>query len=298
MRNHPVFQGPFPVKTNILTSQPTPEAWQNTIRTGKVLVVPLVKDTARSYHNGWITYQASILDSPEVEIMCGGLNQKQVEAGAVWRQGNLLHFAFDLSPAEMNETGQALLLNCVAYIARFTEDRPIATTLSAHSGKAPRRRATVEGLFGSSPGPDIERLNYYFSPTTVAVINKMNRSAYEKWFNENAPFLTANAEGRLQVDETARELDIPIGHTNFFAKCIQKLRDPPSSAKARSLLNRYAPEGPAAGSADDWESWWQESRPYLFFSEIGGYRWYVDPLAKKRGIPSDKLRGPARASIN
>ncbi len=34
-----------------------------------------------------------------------------------------------------------------------------------------------------------------------------------------------------------------------------------------------------------------------FFSECGTYRWYIDPLAKRRGIPSDQLRGPARASL-
>ena len=40
----------------------------------------------------------------------------------------------------------------------------------------------------------------------------------------------------------------------------------------------------------------KENRPYLFFSDQGDYRWYVDTLARKRGIPSQDLRGPARAS--
>jgi hypothetical protein len=38
------------------------------------------------------------------------------------------------------------------------------------------------------------------------------------------------------------------------------------------------------------------NKDYLIFSDQGDYRWYIDLLAKKRGIPSSELRGPARAS--
>jgi hypothetical protein len=38
-----------------------------------------------------------------------------------------------------------------------------------------------------------------------------------------------------------------------------------------------------------------ENRPYLFASDTADYRWYVDPLAKRRGVPSAELRGPKRA---
>jgi hypothetical protein len=57
------------------------------------------------------------------------------------------------------------------------------------------------------------------------------------------------------------------------------------------------PEGPG-GSADAaaWKKWWSEHRDYVFFTERGGYRWHVDPVAKKRGVPSASLRGEARAS--
>ena len=46
--------------------------------------------------------------------MCGGVNGKTATAAAVWRQGHLLHFGFDLSPEEMNEADHHLLLHCVA----------------------------------------------------------------------------------------------------------------------------------------------------------------------------------------
>ena len=114
-----------------LVRRPTPDAWRRKFKEKEVSVLSLVKDVSREYPPGWISYRGSLLDSPEVEIICGGLSERSPDGAALWRQGHLLHFAFDLAPAEMNETGKALLLNSIAYIARFTEDRPIARTPSA-----------------------------------------------------------------------------------------------------------------------------------------------------------------------
>ena len=62
-----------------------------------------------------------------------------------------------------------------------------------------------------------------------------------------------------------------------------------------STLRRYVPSGPGQSGADEWASWWKASQPYLFASDAGDYCWYIDPLAKKRGVPSTELRGPKRA---
>ena len=43
----------------------------------------------------------------------------------------------------MNEQGRLLLLNSIAYISRFTEDRPIAVTASVFAGPVARSRGTV-----------------------------------------------------------------------------------------------------------------------------------------------------------
>ena len=43
----------------------------------------------------------------------------------------------------MNESGKQLLLNSIAYISRFTEDRPIAVTPSVFAGPVARSRATL-----------------------------------------------------------------------------------------------------------------------------------------------------------
>jgi hypothetical protein len=294
-----VFQGPRRVDTTKLVHKPTPAAWRSELKETEVSVLSLVKDPARTYQPGWISYRSYMLDSPEVEIICGGLNEKDLKGAALWRQGHLLHFAFDLAPAEMNETGQALLLNSIAYIARFAEDRPIARTPSAWAEKedAPRSRRRAAVLFASSIPADRD-LDFIFNPATKVVVGKMDRLSYPKWYKENSPFLACDKDGKLMVDSTAKELGIPFDQLDFFPKTIEKLGVSANANKARQLLKRYAPEGPADGSDEEWVKWWQTNRPYLFFSEQGGYRWYLDPLAKHRGIPSEKLQGPARATAN
>ncbi len=129
------------------------------------------------------------------------------------------------------------------------------------------------------------------------MVTNLDTASYKKWFKENSPFLTCDKKGRLVVDAAAKELGIRFDQPDFFPRIIERLKDAASATKARELLNRYVPDGPPAGSAQEWDQWWRANRPYLFFSERGSYRWYIDPLAKRRGIPSDQLRGPARASL-
>jgi hypothetical protein len=63
-------------------------------------------------------------------------------------------------------------------------------------------------------------------------------------------------------------------------------------------MQRYVPIGPGIDAPRElWESWLKDNRRYLFFSDAGGYRWYIDPLAKRRGVPTDTLRGAARATL-
>jgi hypothetical protein len=286
------------VDTNRVVRKPTPKAWREEVKGVEVAVIPLVKDPEKNFQNGWISYYQPLIDSPEVEIICGGLNEKDLRGGALWRQGHLLHFAFDLSPSDMNEVGQALLLNSIAYIARFTEDRPIARTRTAWDadGAAPRSRRWIEDLFVSRK-PSEETLNYYLNPATISLVRNMNRPTYEKWFKENSTFISCDSKGRLAVDTTAKGMGIVFDAPDFVPKCLTNLTSAVNTPKARVLLDRYVPDGPRTNSFVAWNEWWEENRPYLFFSERGGYRWYIDPLAKRRGIPSRELRGPARATL-
>jgi hypothetical protein len=272
--------------------RPTPEAFQKSVTSPTVDVLPLARNVGAEIVPGWCTYSEA-LDSPETEVLCGGINHKTPTAGAIWRQGNLLHFGFDLSPEDMNATGQALLVNAVAYIARFTEDRPIT--------RAPDRALLRVGAdrVVARPAPDKNYVEWYFSPSVRAQGKADDWPAFQAWYKRHRDYLRADRaqQGALVLDEEAQALGVPPARPEFFPAAIAALGEGgPKADRAAALLRRYAPDGPRATTAEAWRSWWEENRPYAFFSESGWYRWYSDPLARKRGVPSADLRGPARAT--
>jgi hypothetical protein len=259
-------------------------------------LLPLVANLNQKYASGWITYSSDFKDAPEVEYFCGGLNVKHPTAAGLWRQGNLLHFGFEQSPAELNEIGRALLLNSIAYISQFTEDRPIAQTPSVFAGPYPRARRSVANVI-SNEYANLTDLQYYLAPAALAVVKRMDRHACQAWFDQNGGYLHAIEDGKLDVDKEAKDFGTPFDQLAFFERAIAAMGEAGGAAdRAQRLLKRYAPDGPVNGSVQAWESWFKENRSFLFFSDPGGYRWYVDPLAKKRGIPTADLRGPARAT--
>lgn len=259
-------------------------------------VVPLVdsvpkgtyKDWEQKFESGWAAADANT-NMPEVEVFCGGLNDKAVNWAAIWRQGNLLHYGFDQPPSDLNDTGRALLLNSIAYIARFTEDRPIAYTPCRD--KYPHGRWALNGNWKT-----LEPIKENFSPTAVAFAEKLGLEQFKAWCKTNRPYIHADENGLLTLDDNAKTLGIPFDKPEFFPKAITALRSgDPQSAVASRLLARYAPTGPGPkANADAWQKWWNENRDYAFFSEPGRYQWYIDLLAKSRHTPH--LKGPARAS--
>lgn len=75
--------------TTKLVRRPTPSAWHKEFKETEVSVLSLVKDVSRKYPSGWISYRGPLLDSPEVEIISGGL----ITATATDPSGNTSAFS-------------------------------------------------------------------------------------------------------------------------------------------------------------------------------------------------------------
>jgi hypothetical protein len=258
----------------------------------------LVLDPKAQHEAGWCTYTYEHEQAPELEVLCGGINSKTPRAGAIWRQGNLLHFGFECSPAKMNETGQALLINSIAYIARFTEDRPIVRTpcVFVQGTRLFDRDAIARRLEESDA--DLSALQYYIAKQTYEALKGKSRAEMQEWFKQTRDYLHADATGPLTVDADAQSFKVPPATIRFIEETSSALSDPGRAVLARRLLNRYAPDGPGKDATRElWESWLSKNRTCLFFSDTGGYRWYVDPLAKSRGVSTASLRGAARATL-
>jgi hypothetical protein len=291
LRDGPWLEAPRTVDRTTVR-RPTPEAFSKAVSTPTIEVVPIVKAGSSWSRPGWCTY-SDAFDSPETEVLCGGVNAKTATAAAVWRQGHLLHFGFDLAPDEMSEAGRALLVNGIAYIARFTEDRPITHAPGRALVRVGADRVTAQAE------PETDYVEWYFTPAVRQAGKASDWPAFQAWYKKHRDFLRADRaqRGSLVLDEEALDLGIAPGRPEFFPAALAALAEGGRRAEqAGALLRRYAPDGPAGTGADEWRTWWEGNKPHLFFSESGWYRWYIDPLAKARGVPSASLRGPLRAS--
>lgn len=276
---------------------PTPPYFVDDLDDKEVQVLQLVEDGAAKYNDGWCTYTYAIDGCPELEVICGGVNDKTPKAGAIWRQGNLLHFGFEPPPSALNRDGAALLVNSIAYISRFVDDRPIIYTPSPFKSKIRFfNRAVVHGALEAG---DINRLKYYVTADTFTALNEMDLERAKTWAEQYVRYVKPGEGGKLEIDLNAFKFGISPASDKFLAEAIDNIKTPgPRSALAKEMLDRYVPTGPVVRSDPTaWEQWHDQNRDYLFFSDSGGYRWYIDPLAKERNVTTDSLRGRDRASL-
>lgn len=276
---------------------PTPAAWKDEIKGPTIQVLPLVPGNGKTYSAGWCSYDSKLVGYPDVEIFCGGINTKTSTAAGLWRQGNLLHFGFDQSPAEMTDVGRAMLVNSIHYISRFTEDRATAWTASPFAGPSPRTRAALLRMLANEDYP-VRWVTDHIDPALIKSVDTENREKFTAWFEQNMVYLRPTESGVLNIDNEARALQCHTDELRFFELAIAALANKGDDAeKARVVLQRYGPrERPAASAgAEEWRKWLEGNRPYLFYNEHSAYRWSIDALAKKRGVPTDELRGSNRA---
>jgi hypothetical protein len=298
LREHRIFDTPFKIDRHKMISIPTPADFKSEVKESEIMVLPLVADPGRRWSAGWCTHARDFEVYPDVEFLSGGVNHQTPTSAGLWRQGNLLHFGFEQSPAELNDLGQLVLLNAIAYISHFTEDRPIAITPSPFAGPVARGRSVLARWLRNHEY-SIDLCKGVVAPGTWKTLSKRpDRETMAQWADENARFLHPNHDQVLEIDDDLVASGVTFDQSEFFDKVLADLRseDRMLVGRARRLLERYVPIGPSADDANAWGSWWKENQRFAFASDAGDYRWYIDPIAKKRGVPTSVMRGPKRAS--
>lgn len=297
-----MFRQPKAIDTTKTVERPS-ESWAEHLdgAPATVDVLPLANES--EFHEaGWCTYAATLEDAPDVEVMCGGLNSKLPTAAAVWRQGNLLHFGFEQSPAQLDDAGCDLLENCIVYIAGFRADRPLGNVRSAF-GKGPRieHRAWLLSVMAGDDATAEGIAERFFSGELRGQLAAMSTADAKAWLRERLTFLVPGADGRLELDADLQNFGIDARAAGFPAAIRALLaKGGDASAAACRILTRRVPEGPqgegaaAPAPAEAWSTFLAANERYLFSSEYAGCVWLVDTLAQARGVPTAALRGPAR----
>lgn len=131
---HPIFHRPFAVKMTV-ELKPTPEdAYHYAYFCDGPLPdsIPMWKVQTKGYRTekgfriGMVARPWGFEDSPDAEYISGGVCAKTLDAVAIGRHGNFLHWGFAASPRYMTEEAKAVLANAIVYISEFAGQAPIA----------------------------------------------------------------------------------------------------------------------------------------------------------------------------
>lgn len=341
--NHTVFGGPRPIELTY-EDTPSPEhyaTWPGGDELGATLRTLRIQtrgfgdgrdESGFRVEPGIVSTPEGFLDSPDTEIVSGGLNMKGSRSVAIGRQGNLVLWGFHARPEFLTANGRHLFVNTVAWASEFDGHRPLVRSVA-------RSRDGVEGVLSFSRdlaagwASYVEWIDEYNAenerlvaeaesrelepheesrlergprerPTLEAYSEERLRryhgdalyerfggdvDAYAAWYAEHLEYLVWSSDDyRFTLDETAQALGLSNREVDSLWSAIDLVLDaedlvgdaaagtPATTELARRFLAAYTDQDFATGA--EWEAWLTSVEPRLFFSDVGGYRFFVEPL--------------------
>lgn len=258
-KSHPIFNGPFPVKLTI-EERPTPKDALAFQRYSKEIIPPTQK-MWRVQKHGYMTDQGvrvgmvcrpwGFLDSPETEVISGGVSLKSPDAIAIGRHGNFFHWGFASSPSDMTDEAVAVFANAVVYASKFKNNRVI-------SRKYDDRKTTRHEMF------------FVFA---------RSQQDSAKMVTDYPYLYTGESKTGLVIDEDAKTLGIPTYDKAILDKAIGMLEQGRNIESAQRILDRYTLA--TFSSPKEWRAWFEKYKKDLFFSESGGFYFLINTSDKQ-----------------
>jgi len=211
---HPIFRTPFDVRLNAQKEATPKDAFHyayfsdtpvpDSVMMWKVQTKDYITDP--DFRVGMVARPWGFKDSPDAEYISGGTNSKTLDAVAIGRHGNFLHWGFVASPAHMTQEGQTVLANAIVYISTFDGRGVIAR-------KYESRIATRQWL---------KELKYYAARETYEIELKQDQE-FEKIQLEaqkNALIKKENGETLTRRDSSALNYrpSAPISMQDFLKR--------------------------------------------------------------------------------
>ncbi|MBQ2843213.1 MAG: protein-disulfide reductase DsbD N-terminal domain-containing protein [Alistipes sp.] len=264
--DHPIFKGPF--KTEIsLEKKPVPEDAKH-----YVYFTPDMPDsvmmwrvqtkgyqTDEGFPVGMVSRPWGFLDGPDTEFISSGVCAKTIDAVAIGRHGNYLHWGFAASPAFMTEEAKAVFANAVCYIAQFKGQTPL---VRKYNDRIATREYIKELIYMSSMEPYETRVGW-----TV--------SSNEEGLKKQDEVRAKKARGEKLTAEESYYLNFKPSEPMTLAQYLQRYHKQAYVALGEDL-DAYVP-------------YYEENTPYFYGGE-GMYVLTIDEDAKAWGIPTGDIR--------
>jgi hypothetical protein len=267
--NHEVYSKPFKVEP-IFTFIETPDNYRRFPDGGKLpdkMKVWLVQDTDRSY-GSIVARSYGFTDSPDAEIIALGVNSgKEYGAIGIGRHGNILQWGYWAPPSKMTKAGKLLFINCICYIHKFDGKAPLIRRSSSHRINAIRLGTLInkiedEEFFSGTFSPDLKK-KYDGNPDGLV---KYYRDDFELIYRDR----------QFKIDNELKSLGLNSNCSiDTLERLIALLKDEAQADLARKLLSRYTNQ--SFQSQKQWQSWFEENKDRIYFSDVGGFKFLVIP---------------------
>jgi hypothetical protein len=259
--DHPIFEGPFPVKpTLVQEADPV---------TGNVESMWTVQQKMDS--PGLVTAIDQFLDADDSEIISGGVNMKGDHGVALVREANLFLWGPIASPSLMTEEARRVFVNTIVYMKQF--DGAKQTVWRGLHG-----RKELEMVLATK---DLKRMlgaerayNDFLPALTVKYTDNIEK--YRTYYGPNLGYVRQpHGAISFEIDDDAKSLGIANNDPRLLEKCVALLNDPAQAPKALRLLQRYT--GLLLTNATAWQDWLRQNRSKLYFSDSYDYRFFTGP---------------------
>lgn len=299
--DHPIFQGPRRVDVELVPASISanhavypPSLDARDPRAWIVEVTP--KDTRGKPPYGLVVDGYGFEDSPDCEWISSGDNTKGPMALAIGRMANRFFWGFQAPPSRLTESARAVLVNAIAYMDQFDGVEPLVVAEKGRGILGSREHALVSAHYlgvlaknGDSIAPALDSF-----PERVRSATGLDPARTLAWYRANLEYLRPATQG-FDADDLCVELGIGNRDPRFVAELVRRISIDPRDATARALLGRYVP-GARDVAADALGPWYDAVRPFLYFTDRGGFEWRVDEPSMRAGAPRGR-RGRAYSGL-
>jgi len=286
--DHPIFKGPLAVDIDL-----RPNDWGKDFDDRGVWQVQTGKMGSENDY-GVVSDGHGFEDSPDCERISGGINSKSPYALAIGRQANMLQWGFYAAPDRMTASARKVFLNAIVYMKQFDGRKPLVKKVSRSRSWFQQYLAAVREL----PDKDAKYRESYakylkqqFPKQLIAKVG-LDAKALEKWFKDNVEYMRAKQRWTFVVDSDLAKLGISNRKPEFLDWLTKSLNADSHDELALRLAKRYLGDDHSA-DAKTALAYIEDNRGKLFFSDTGGYRWFVNtnpPVKKPSRQSNDGVR--------
>jgi hypothetical protein len=230
---------------------------------------------------GLVSYPDGFEDSPDCEWLSSGINSKGPDSLALGRQGNFFLWGFIGEPRQMTESGKKVFLNSLCYIRKFDGQTPLVKKTAYARSKVLDCIAFVAAQSGSMREENTRR----FFDERVRQESGGTPEGLAAYFEKNFEYLrdleTGDGYAGIDPDEDLQRLELSNRKPVFFETLIARWNADAHDELTPRLLERYV-DDVKFESVERLSAWFEENRRFLYFSDVGGYRWFIDVRAKSR----------------